>query len=123
MEQVLTRIPRMDQDLTRIARMGQVLVSLSHKLPIKTTTISLLIFIFNTSSFQNYNLYQFFFAFFLFFCSRMAGISQTRTISHYNSRRESFALCNIALLCGTYQPRLCALKLLPKEFTGGSLFQ
>ena len=34
-------------------------------------------------------------------------------------RRVSFALCIIALLCGTYQPRPCALELLPKEFTGG----
>ena len=33
--------------------------------------------------------------------------------------RESFALCIIALLCGTYQPRLCVLELLPNEFTGG----
>ena len=34
-------------------------------------------------------------------------------------RRESFVLCIIALLCSTYQPRLCALEHLPKEFTGG----
>ena len=48
----------------------------------------------------------------------MAGISQTRTISHYNTT-ESHLDCITALLCGTYQPRLCALELLPKEFTGG----
>ena len=45
------------------------------------------------------------------------------TLKH---RRESFALFIIALLCSKYQPpppplRLCALKLLPNEFTGGSL--
>ena len=34
-------------------------------------------------------------------------------------RIESFALCIIVLLFGTYQPRLCALELLPNEFTGG----
>ena len=38
------------------------------------------------------------------------------TLQH---RRESFELCIIALLCDTYQPRLCALELLPKELTGG----
>ena len=39
------------------------------------------------------------------------------TLQH---RRES---CIIALLCGTYQPRLCALELLPKEFTGEDLWR
>ena len=39
------------------------------------------------------------------------------TLQH---RRGSFALCIIALLCGTYQSQLCAIELLPKEFTGGS---
>ena len=46
----------------------------------------------------------------------MAGISQTRPISHYNTA-ESHS--HYALLCGTYQPRLCVPELLPKEFTGG----
>ena len=56
-----------------------------------------------------------------FFILRIAVISKTRTISQLQHRRESFALCIITLLCGTYQPRLCTLELLPKEFNGGSL--
>ena len=48
----------------------------------------------------------------------MAGLLQTGTISRYNTA-ESHSLMHYSQLCGTHQPRLCALELLPKEFTGG----
>ena len=47
----------------------------------------------------------------------MAGLLQTGTISRYNTA-ESHSLMHYSQLCGTHQPRLCALELLPKEFTG-----
>ena len=56
--------------------------------------------------------------FFFFFFLYMAGILQTGTISRYNTE-ESHSLMHYSQLCGTQQPRLCALELLPKEFTGG----
>ena len=59
-----------------------------------------------------------FFLFFLFFFLYMAGLLQTGTISRYNTA-ESHSLMHYSQLCGTHQPRLCALELLPKEFTGG----
>ena len=58
----------------------------------------------------------FFFVFFFFLY--MAGLLQTGTISRYNTA-ESHSLMHYSQLCGTHQPRLCALELLPKEFTGG----
>ena len=45
----------------------------------------------------------------------------THTHTHnftLQQRRDSFAFCIIAILCGTYQHRLCALKLLQKGVTG-----
>ena len=60
----------------------------------------------------------FFFFFFFFFSIYMAGLLQTGTISRYNTA-ESHSLMHYSQLCGTHQPRLCALELLPKEFTGG----
>ena len=57
---------------------------------------------------------------YIIFFLRMAGISQTRTISHYNTA-ESHSHYALALLCGTYQPRLCALALLPKGVHRGGL--
>ena len=48
----------------------------------------------------------------------MAGLLQTGTISRYNTA-ESHSLMHYSQLCGTHQPRLCALELLPKEFIGG----
>ena len=51
----------------------------------------------------------------------MAGILQTSTISVYNTSESHSHLCIIAILYVAYQPQLCALKLLPKEFTGGFL--
>ena len=58
-----------------------------------------------------------FFYLFIFFYI-MAGLLQTGTISRYNTA-ESHSLMHYSQLCGTHQPRLCALELLPKEFTGG----
>ena len=55
---------------------------------------------------------------FFFFFLYMAGLLQTGTISRYNTA-ESHSLMHYSQLCGTHQPRLCALELLPKEFTGG----
>ena len=60
------------------------------------------------------NVFLFYFIFFLY----MAGLLQTGTILRYNTA-ESHSLMHYSQLCGTHQPRLCALELLPKEFTGG----
>ena len=51
----------------------------------------------------------------------MAGISQTRPISHLQHRRESFTVCIIALLCGTYQSAVCTQTLAEGVYLGGSL--
>ena len=51
--------------------------------------------------------------------THMAGILQTRTISHCNTLHIILIIIHYILLCCTYQPRLCAHELFPKEFTGG----
>ena len=56
--------------------------------------------------------------FFFFFFYIWLDFLQTGTISRYNTA-ESHSLMHYSQLCGTHQPRLCALELLPKEFTGG----
>ena len=57
---------------------------------------------------------MFFFLFFFYVLLEFYRHAQP----HITPHRESSTLCIIALLCGTYQPQLCALELFSNQLIG-----
>ena len=55
----------------------------------------------------------------IFFLRMSPIFTDTHNFSLQHRSKESSALCITALFCGTCQPRLWALELLPKELTSG----